>query len=64
MNRSTLAFEDLEQVYERIAEALDDIGAERERLFLAKLALTLSHQLGDLDRIEAAIEIAKRDLDT
>jgi hypothetical protein len=45
-----------------LAQAVDDVGIEQERLFLAKLALTLSHKLGDLDQITNAIEIARRDL--
>lgn len=62
--RSGLPFEDLEQVFETLAQAIDEVGAGQERLFLAKLALTLSHKLGDLDQITDAIEIARRDLDT
>jgi hypothetical protein len=60
--RATLPFEDLEQVFETLAQAIDDVGAEQERLFLAKLALALSHKLGDLDQIAEAIAIARRDL--
>jgi len=61
--RASLPFEDLEQVFEMLAQAIDAVGADQERLFLAKLALTLSHKLGDLDQINDAIEIARRDLD-
>jgi hypothetical protein len=60
--RATLPFEDLEQIFDLLAQAVDDVGIEQERLFLAKLALTLSHKLGDLDQITNAIEIARRDL--
>jgi hypothetical protein len=60
--RATLPFEDLEQIFDLLAQAVDDVGIEQERLFLAKLALTLSHKLGDLDQITDAVEIARRDL--
>jgi hypothetical protein len=40
--RATLPFEDLEQIFDLLAQAVDDVGIEQERLFLAKLALTLT----------------------
>jgi hypothetical protein len=45
-----------------LPQAVDDAGIAQERLFLAKLALTLSHKLGDHDQITNASEIARRDL--
>lgn len=59
----TLPFADLEAVYDDIATAIDQAGAERRELFLAKLALALSHFVGDRARVGEAIAVALRDLD-
>ena len=53
---------ELEQAFDLIAEAIDEVGPEHETKFLAKLALMLSHQLGAIDRVATAIDRAKRDL--
>lgn len=53
----------LETVYERLAEAIDATGPEKETLLLAKLALLLAEALGDPDRVVGLIEDAARDLD-
>lgn len=42
-----LPLNDLEDLYDELAEAIDRVGPERETVFLAKLALALSHHLGD-----------------
>ena len=54
---------DLEAAYELIAQAVDRVGPGRERLFLAKLALALSHRLDDLDEVKAALAEATREID-
>ncbi len=59
----TLPFEDLERSFDLIAEAIDTVGPEQERLFLAKLALALAHRLGSLAEVQAAVAEAKRDLE-
>lgn len=59
----TLPFADLEAVYDDIAVAIDQAGAAHRELFLAKLALALSHFVGDRARVSEAIGIAMRDLD-
>ncbi|MGR4066297.1 DUF2783 domain-containing protein [Billgrantia sp. C5P2] len=56
----TLPFADLERVYEQLAQALDDLPEEQERLFLAQLALALAHRVGDVERVMAAIEEARQ----
>ena len=61
MNRP-LAFNELEQVYELMARAIDEGGAENEALVLGKLGITLAHRLGDLDAVREAIGIAARGL--
>jgi hypothetical protein len=57
-----LPFEDLEKVYDLLAAAIDGAGPEKEALFLAKLCLTLAHEIGDLTIVEQAIDLAKVDL--
>lgn len=57
-----LAFADLEKIYDLLAAAIDAAGPDKETLFLAKLCLTMAHEMGDLALVERAIEIAKADL--
>lgn len=54
-----LPFADLERAYELIAQALDEVGPDRERLFLAKLALALCHECTDLEQVKAALAAAR-----
>ena len=42
---------DVECVYDALAETLDTIGPEKSELFLAKLALLLSHEIGNAARV-------------
>ncbi len=51
-----------EQAYDLIAAALDRVGPERERLFLARLALALAHRLPDIKALEQALVIAESDV--
>ena len=55
---STLPDQDFEQAYEMIARAIDHVDPERERLFLARLALALAHRLPDLKALEQALAVA------
>ena len=55
--------DDVERVYEALAAKIDVVGAEKSELFLAKLALLLSHELGDAARVLELIEDASRHLD-
>ncbi|SDE69083.1 hypothetical protein [Ruegeria marina] len=54
---------EVETVYEALALNLDAVGATRRELFLAKLALLLSYDLGDADRVCLRIEEAARNID-
>jgi len=54
---------DLEAVYEALAEKLDAVGPDRRDLFLAKLALLLSQDLGDTALVRTRIDEAARNLD-
>lgn len=58
---SELSTADLEQVYDRLAEAIDQADTHSE-LMLVKLALLLARELGQRDRVEALISDALRDL--
>lgn len=60
---STMPFEDLEAAYEALALAIDAAGAQREVLFLTRLALLLSHELGDIAAFRSAITTALDGLD-
>lgn len=53
---------DMEALWERLAQAVDQAGPERDRLMLAKLALLFAEALGDAPRAHALIETALEDL--
>ena len=57
-----LAESDLDIIWERLAQAIDQAGAERETLFMTKLALLVASELGNRRRTEELIEAALRDL--
>jgi hypothetical protein len=59
---TAMPFQEFEQAYEALAEAIDRAGPRNESLFLAKLALTLANQSGSVGPFRDAIEIALRDL--
>lgn len=56
--KQTLEFAELEQVYDLLAEAIDASGPEREAVFLARLAVLLAHEIPDLERVRALIDVA------
>jgi hypothetical protein len=60
---STMPFEDLEAAYEMLATAIDSAGAQRETLFLTRLALLLSQELGDVTAFRNAIGAALEGLE-
>ena len=60
---SPMPFEDLESAYETLAMAIDSAGIQHEALFLTRLALVLSHELGDLDDFKRAIRTALEGLE-
>jgi hypothetical protein len=59
---TTLPFTDLETAYETLARAIDTAGRENESLFLAKLALVLAHQSGDIAMFKQAVATALEDI--
>ncbi len=60
--RSLLSFEEMEAVYAALAEVVDQVGERSTPMFLTKLALLLSRELGDVDAVKAAISSAALDL--
>ncbi len=58
----TLDIAGLEQVYDRLATAIDEAGPEKSELFLVKLALLNAKAMGRSDLFEAQIEAALKDL--
>lgn len=53
-----LPFEDLEQVYEHLAVAIDRAGEANEALFLTKLVMVMAHRAGDVLDFEACVAVA------
>ena len=61
-SNDTLDIAGLEQVYDRLATAIDEAGPEKSELFLVKLALLNAKAMGRSDLFEAQIEAALKDL--
>ena len=61
---NALSLEARDRLYAECARAISESGAERESLFLARLALLLFEQVGDEARCRAALADALRDLPT
>ena len=59
---STLNIAQLEQVYDTLAQAIDQAGPEHTELFLSKLSLLLANALGDDALVERLVQSALRDL--
>ena len=58
----TLDIAGLEQVYDRLATAIDEAGPEKSELFLVKLALLNAKALGQAHIFENQIALALKDL--
>ena len=59
---SAMPFDDFEAAYEALATAIDSAGAERETLFLTRLALVLANELGDIAAFKRAVQTALDEL--
>jgi hypothetical protein len=57
-----LSTAELEQVYDLFAETIDATPEGKRALMLTKLALALANQVGDPEKIQAAVAAAARDL--
>lgn len=62
MTNPNLSIQDLETVYDTLAESIDAAGPERETLFLTKLTLLMAREIGDAERVLALIASAQKDL--
>ena len=62
MNRNILPPEARDRIYAECARAISEAGAERDSLFLARLALLLFEQVGDESRCRQAIDDALKAL--
>ena len=59
---ANLKAEELERIYDLVAEAIDKVGPEKESLFLSRLCLSLANELGDEEQVRECINIAGKDL--
>jgi hypothetical protein len=57
-----LPIDDLETLWERLADAIDAAGPEKSPLLLAKLALLMGNEIGDPATVNRLIEAAQRDM--
>lgn len=62
MSQNTLTIPGLEQVYDALATAIDQVGTEKTELFLVKLALLNANALADPAVFQAHIDAALKDL--
>jgi len=60
---TTMPFDQFEQAYDALAQALDEAGEKQEAVFLAKLALVMAHECGDLALFRGAIATALLELE-
>lgn len=59
---TSLTVPGLEQVYDALATAIDQVGPDRTELFLVKLALLQANALADPAVVRAHIQAALQDL--
>lgn len=57
-----LSIADLERVYQRLADAIDAVPADRGELLLVKVVMLLANELADRAKVEALIATALQDL--
>lgn len=57
-----LTIDGLETVYDALASAIDQVGADKAQLFLVKLALLQANALGDAALVQTQIDAALKDL--
>jgi len=51
-------WEEADRIWARLAQARDEAGDDDAEAFLARLALILANEVGDVDRVLAAIDAA------
>lgn len=57
-----LQVEELERLFDELAESIDAVGPAEEGLFLTKLTFLLAHRLGDASAVHEAIALARKQL--
>lgn len=57
-----LTIDDLETVYDALANAIDQAGQDKTELFLVKLALLNANALGDAELFQQQLQAALLDL--
>lgn len=62
MSDQQLTIGGLETVYDALATAIDQVGADKAQLFLVKLALLNAQALADENLFKAQIKVALQDL--
>lgn len=62
MSQQALTIDDLETVYDALATAIDQAGADKAQLFLVKLALLNANALADEHLFQQQITAALQDL--
>ena len=51
-------WQEADRIWARLAEARDEVGDDGGEAFLARLVLLLAHEVGDVDRVLAAVSAA------
>ena len=54
---------DVERVYDALAETLDRVGTKKSELFLAQLAMLLASEIGDVENVLRLIHMASHNLE-
>ena len=57
-----LTIAQLEQVYDTLAQAIDQAGPDHSEVFLTKLSLLMANALGDASLVATLVESALKDL--
>ncbi|MFJ1258360.1 DUF2783 domain-containing protein [Cupriavidus sp. CuC1] len=59
---NTLSIPGLEAVYDALATAIDQVGADKAQLFLVKLALLNANALGAPEQFQQHVQVALKNL--
>lgn len=62
MTTPTLSIPGLEAVYDTLATAIDEAGADKAQLFLVKLALLNANALGSPEQFQQHVQVALKSL--
>jgi hypothetical protein len=61
-HHKSLTIAGLESVYDALASAIDQAGADKTELFLVKLALLNANALGNPQQFQQHVQVALKDL--